>query len=367
MKYRKKEALRSFFELRGMDVQIEYEIVPRYDFDAIVETLNYIIDKNEDCCFDLTGGKELVLAAMGHVSAMREVPMFQFNVRTGSLIRVKNCDCIPESDKVSMTIAENILLNGGTVVYNDKNDFCWQLTDDFKKDIEIMWDICKPNCGLWNKQCMIFDKFISFGTIDEDYSVKVSLEYMRHRNIEPMLSHSVINPLIQAGLIKNYKIEDEILTFRFKNEQVCRAICKAGNILELYAYMTAKEIADKEQGFYDDIDVGVIVDWDADDSRNTVDTRNEIDVMIMRDLVPIFVSCKNGEVHKEALYELETVAARFGGDYSKKILLTTYVSNDTMSRKHLLKRAEEMGIYVIDNVDDMSKDEFLNEFRKRVV
>mgnify|MGYP002514930257 CR=1 FL=1 len=113
--------------------------------------------------------------------------------------------------------------------------------------------------------------------------------------------------------------------------------------------MTAKEIAYKEQGFYDDIDVGVIVDWDADDSRNTVDTRNEIDVMLMRDLVPVFISCKNGDIGEEELYKLHTVATRFGGPHVRKMLIATKLSQYKVpkSRDSLMQRAKDMDILTV--------------------
>ena len=43
------------------------------------------------------------------------------------------------------------------------------------------------------------------------------------------------------------------------------------------------------------------------------ETKNEIDVMLMRGVVPVFVSCKNGAVKMDELYKLDTVAQRFGG------------------------------------------------------
>ncbi|MBQ3225766.1 MAG: hypothetical protein IJB48_01775, partial [Clostridia bacterium] len=94
------------------------------------------------------------------------------------------------------------------------------------------------------------------------------------------------------------------------------------------------------------------------------DTKNEIDLLVMRKLIPIFISCKNGEVHKEALYELETVAEHYGGKYAKKMLLSTYVDNDDSSKGYILQRACDMGISVLCGIHDMSKAEIKERLRQ---
>ena len=108
-----------------------------------------------------------------------------------------------------------------------------------------------------------------------------------------------------------------------------------------------------------------ILVWDGE-SGGQNDTRNEIDIFVMRDLVPVFVSCKNGEVHKEALYELNTVAEKFGGEYAKKVLVCTYISYSKSSREYILQRARDMKIEVVEDVDLLSGEEFLQEIRKRI-
>ena len=369
MTQKRMDDLKRFFDFFHMDIVTEYEIVGRYDYQSIVNKLNFIIDRNEDCCFDLTGGKELVLTAMGEVSASRSIPMLQINVRTGDLLEVKNCDGLAQTPKTSIKISESIILNGGTVISDGAAGFKWQLTDDFKKDILAMWEICKKNCRLWNKHSIIFESFENWGTMTNDLCVSVNLKHMRDNGEEVFLNRGIITDLINSNLIQDYSFEDETLTFKYKNKQVHRCISKAGNILELYVYMLANEICEKETGFYDDIDIGVCVDWDSvihgalDDEK---DTKNEIDVMLTRGLVPIFISCKNGEVHKSALYELKTIADHFGGEYAKMVLVSTYISTDKESREYIIQRAEDMNINLIDGVDKLTKDEFLSILKQKV-
>lgn len=368
MSNNKMNALKRFFEMKGMAVTLEYQVVGRYDFDAILSTLNRIIDTSSECVFDLTGGREMVLAAMGEVALNREIPMVQFDVKLGKLIPVKNCGNLSVLPEPSMLISECIALNGG-VVFEGEDSFKWELNSEFVRDVEVMWQICKENCARWNKQSVILELLEHMGRIDESLCVKVDIKWAKEKRGDIYIDEEVMGQLVASRLITGYDLDEEVLTFKYKNEQVHRCITKAGNILEIYALLLLKEITKATPGFYDDIDMGVTVDWDGElhnGSTAELDTRNEIDIILMRGLVPIFVSCKNGEVHKEALYELSTVADKFGGKYAKKILLSTYICHDPESRRYILQRAKDMGIEVIDGVDCGDRERFLKVLRDKV-
>ena len=71
--------------------------------------------------------------------------------------------------------------------------------------------------------------------------------------------------------------------------------------------------------------------------------------MMMHGLVPVFVSCKNGDVQIDELYKLHTVARRFGGQNAKTVLVTTALGQ-LPNAKYIRTRAEDMGIRIVDNV-----------------
>ena len=84
----KKDAISKLFAQKNLNIKVEYEIVSRHDYDSIVNKLNTIIDLNDDCYFDITGGKEIVLTALGEVALCRNVPVFLLNVITGEFVPV---------------------------------------------------------------------------------------------------------------------------------------------------------------------------------------------------------------------------------------------------------------------------------------
>lgn len=101
------------------------------------------------------------------------------------------------------------------------------------------------------------------------------------------------------------------------------------------------------------------------------DTKNEVDVIMMRGMMPIFVSCKNGYINMEELYKLTAVADRFGGKYSKKVLVATALDNLDHSN-YIRQRAADMGIRLLEGVGknenfkrfvDLDDDEILRIVR----
>ena len=65
---------------------------------------------------------------------------------------------------------------------------------------------------------------------------------------------------------------------------------------------------------YNDALNGVVIDWDGvchDERKEHIyDTENEVDVIVMHDAVPVFISCKAGSVSTSALNEIKTLASR---------------------------------------------------------
>lgn len=368
MYQKRKEALINFFEKRSENIKLEFEIVGQYDYNSIVEKFNYIIDNNEDCGFDLTGGKEIVLAAMGEVSAKRNVPLFQINVRDGNIVKIKNCNEIIETEKNTMTIEEAVGLNCCSVVRNEKNDFNWDFSGDFKNDVNVLWGICKVNFGLWNYQSSIFESFEKLGSLCDDLSVRVNLAHMKKGGHNVFLNKRIITSLLKHGLICDFNQDEDLLNFRYKNNQVRQCLIKAGNILEIYTFLLLHEIEKETPSYYDDMDIGVYIDWDGvqyNEEEKVAETRNEVDIMVMRDLVPLFISCKNGEVHKEALYELDTVSRKFGGKYAKRFLLASYISLNADAEAYIRQRAKDMDITIVSlsDIDVLDRESFKKRLR----
>ena len=69
--------------------------------------------------------------------------------------------------------------------------------------------------------------------------------------------------------------------------------------------------------------------------------------MMTAGVIPYFVSCKTGEIHTEALNELDVLRDRFGGQMAKAAIVSASRANTAVRN-----RAFELDIQVID-LDDL--------------
>ena len=116
---------------------------------------------------------------------------------------------------------------------------------------------------------------------------------------------------------------------------------------------------------------GVFIDWDGvmhEEDDPQVDTQNEIDVILTRGLVPLFISCKNGHIDDDELFKLHTVARRFGSRYARVMLIATELDQKGPKADEAFeKRAKDMGIYLVTNAATLSDAGWEAELEKAMV
>lgn len=354
------------------DKQIEFicKAVNKNNIASIVEALSDIIDEYGDCVFDLTGGEELYLVAMGIVFERyrdRNIQMHRFNLRNNTIL---DCDqdgnTISEGDAPQLSVEENIRLYGGDVIYDDQRcdaTYDWDLDDDFRADIDAMWNICSRDVRQWNTQLGVLAAAEKFRDVSKDpLTDTVSLPILKDRvsaaGGKYVFFRSIFSGLYDAGLLLSYECDEETFSVTYKNERVKRCLIKEGQALEMKIYAIAAGAYEKDGSTtYNDVKNGVHIDWDGKiETESGHDTENEIDVMMMRGMVPVFVSCKNGQIKTEELYKLNSVANRFGGKYAKKILVATALGKDKDSER-IRQRAKDMNIRMVEGIQTMSDSE----------
>ena len=357
-------------ETNNTQTKIEYRPIRIHELYEIVNVVESVVRDYPGCHFDLTGGDDLATTAMGIIYERYKedgIELHQYNINTG---KAYDCDLdgtTLSSNLPTMTVRENIVLHGGMVVdssLRDSGSYDWSLTDDFESDIYRMWDICKANCGLWNTQISMLNAMEAYDLSEDALTMKIAIEDFRQGYKQTGGSvnlKGVLPRLERIGVILT-RASEFYYEIEFKNEQIKRCLMKAGTLLELYTLISARKITDKEgAAYYNDSMTGVFIDWDGivhDPLEQVVDTENEIDVVLMHGVVPVFISCKNGAVGDEELYKLNTVAHRFGNAYVKKVLVATTLRKAVNSRKYFLERAKDMKITVIEDVHEMTATEF---------
>lgn len=302
--------------------------------------------RGSKCFFDLTGGEGLILVAMGILSTKYETPLHQYDVWKEELITFNNREFpgieeLVEKRKINLTLDDIISMWGGSINYRQQKVVKSQMEDPaFKADFEKLWSIAGRDSRKWNGLSGVLKKLLN--REDEEMNVLASRKEFQkavQQSSGITIKHAeiMLHQLGDAGILEEVWSSEEAIGFRYKNPIIRECMMDAGCALELFAYY--EKVADDR---FSDCRVGVHIDWDGDMSGSELDVENEIDVLALEGNIPVFSSCKNGKVNQMALYELETVARRFGGRYVRREM----IAGQKMTEGYEV-RAEEMGIRVI--------------------
>lgn len=367
------------FAERGQKIEFFYKTVSKSNLDNAVAILEEIIAENEDCNFDITGGNEILNLALGMVwerNQQKNIQIHRINIRNN---KVYDCDKDGQTifeDIPKLTIQENIRIYGGDIVYGEIDDtktFNWDMNPEFVKDIENIWNICKADVRYWNTQIGVLDDISTIGETSDDgltvvvyrAALNAYLQGNKHRYVN---APEIIGPLLDLGLLTEFEETDDTITVSYKNKQIKKCLTVAGQALEMKILSTARALSDDDgTPLYNDTLSNVTIDWDGEfhdeKAEKVFDTENEIDVLLMHGIVPVFISCKNGVITADELYKLDTVAGRFGGQYAKRVIVATSLKKMKDKGVYIRQRAEDMNIRLIEDIQDMSDEELAKRIK----
>ncbi len=340
------------------------------DISALLEDL---IRKETECVIDLTGGDEAVIMAVGAVLA-------KLDTKARQQLRVEKydygmdavLDCIHDNQKlpykpVKLTVEELVALHGGKVL-PEPTAF---LDGCSRKDVDGLWQIASRDPKAWNRAISYLTEFEK-GT-DVGTEVRKPLEELQgigeFAKKEPVV-RELLDTLEQYGIIEDHSSKWE-LHYTYASAMLRYCTRKAGNVLEIKTLLEGRAVLDNGAPCFHDCRMGVRIDWDGIAHRPEEyipDTQNEIDVMLMQGMTPLFISCKNGNIGEEELYKLNTVAHRFGGPHARKMLIATDLDRKSLSgNRSFMQRAWDMDIFLETDAAKLTREEWPQIFREALL
>lgn len=335
---------------KGISSEIVLYDIKRNDLDSILETLTSIVESESDCIFDITGGEDLVLLAFGIIyeryKDTKSIQLKRFNIR---------------EEDYPLNVKELVSLYGGIVIPEEPQP----MIENALEEVNKIWNLARKNSSRWNRTHSYFKELERKGERSHDeLEMYLNLSEVKKKIVNyDVKFHDTANflkDLAKSNLMLDVKIKEDILSYKYKNPFIKRCLEKAGDALEMKAYCEALALTVNGQPYFNDCYVSVNIDWDGvihSLEDHWKDTTNEIDLILMKGLTPIFISCKNGKIGEEELYKLNTVAHRFGGKYAKKLLIATKLERESAdARKSYMQRAKDMGIMLISNAGQFTKE-----------
>lgn len=322
-----------YFHHRGVAVEVSFVPVSLLDALKIRRTLKALLRDHPDAAVDISGGTDATLFAAG--AAAGKTPVFTYSHKRNTFFEIQNA---PFARSLPCTVrldAASCFLMAGGVLLPGREDN--SVLRDRLEDMDAAFDVYRRFRLIWPRQIKVFQRISS--AADPDLRAE-GARTEKVDNGQVTVDDCLLRALESAGLIRELNTDDERVSFRFADEIVRFWLRDVGAVLELCVYAACLRA-----GCFDDVVLSAVVNWrSADQKRDTV--TNEIDVMAVRGVQPVFISCKTCDVRTEALNELAILRDRFGGEDSRALIVTS--AGVTRAASAMRKRAAALGIEVVD-------------------
>ena len=307
-------------------VEIQFERTNMLSMEDVKEVLEKLIAtfQNQELQIDITGGSEIMtacglMAAKEYSLTPTYVDFFSNQVRN-----VFTMERLVEIEHV--TLADYLTAIGGKYMSSSHH------TPE-EKDFDRILSMAKVIFSNEKK----WDKFFTHMT--HGYSAKGVMEFSMDKNRNDRDCQFILDAFLDRGYAK--KIGED--RYRFASSADKEYMTVSGIWLEMYMYIQAKQC-------FDEVYMGVDIDWNKRDICEGWD--NEIDVVVMKNSQPIFISCKMRPIEKETVYEIYSMAKRLGGSYGKALIATTVdVRSGKDERNSIYLRMAKMKVGLIESKD----------------
>ena len=327
--------MRLLFSRRGLQAELIFFKADVYNADAVLALLRTILARYGDCAIDITGGTDAVLFAAGLLCAEADIPVFTYSRKQNRFYNIRNADFADgRLCSLRYRVEDFFLMAGGSVREGRVNN---AVLERYLPDFEPFFRVFLKYRRDWTKIVTYLQRVsptAAEGPIPLEAAGPYTVKGERGSRIDA--PEDALRALEGLDLIRELRISEEGVSFRFRDAQIRAWLRDVGSVLETYVYKACLDA-----GIFDDVQLSVIVDWEGENKANSVS--NELDVMCCRGVVPLFVSCKTCDVKTEALNELAVLRDRFGGEMARAAIVTAERGNARMRN-----RASELNIQVID-------------------
>lgn len=333
------DSYRRYFLRRGLSTKVVFIKTDLMAVGPVINTLRRVTSEYEDCALDITGGSDAVLFACGLFCAEEPLPVFTFSRRSSRFYNIRNADFIEQQpDDLTYSVSDVFLMAGAEIQEGrDQADALLSHLDQFSG----FYDICDDFRRGWTDAVSYFQQISApdkYGNVTMEASGEWQVRGPQGHRLTA--NPALLTRLADLGFLLDLEMEEgRFVRFRFFDAAVRFWLRDVGSFLELYVWDVCRR-----SGLFGDLRVSTVVNWDGLPPRDAV--TNEIDVMAVRGIKPLLLSCKACPVKTEAVNELAVLRDRFGGQMAAAAVITTYPCRAVTRR-----RAMELGMDIIDRTD----------------
>lgn len=335
----KVDTLKNYYENNFKNVKLELFNVEEGNNKALEKIIDNVKDKN--IIVNLTGGKRVNSLILLDICLKMKIKALYIDIKKKVMYEFNNNDILISSKSFEDLEIDDIVKASGGMIVEDASQLC------NKKDLIYFSEQISKNLPLWHEykqklyEASIFEH-------DSNNQQRIYIHTDKLDEKEKKFLNKVLEKLEEMKEITLNKSNNKI-TVDFLNNYIKAFIFKSGTWLEIETNKLINKIEE-----IDESKNGVMFLWN-DDNKSV---RNEVDVVAVKDSVPIFISCKDSDKYNEmALNELNVYASKFGGENSYKFLVAT----KEPIKSPVSIRAKEMGIHLI--IFDGDEDKFIRTIK----
>lgn len=330
--------LREYFAHQGLDTELVFLESSLYRSDKVLKQLKSVVEKYEECMLDITGGTDAALFACGELCAQTETPAFTYSRRRKAFFNIHNAEFAENLPcRVQHNVEDCFLMAGGAMRMGRVDN---AVLNAYMDDFEPFFGVYLQYKNQWTRVVKYIQET---SQVDKGKPIPLHVEagytVKGERGARIEVPEDCLRALERIGFLREVRISSAKVSYTFKDQQIRTWLRDIGSVLELYIYKACLDA-----GIFNDVRTSAVVDWEGDFRSDNV--TNEIDVMAMQGVTPVFISCKTCEINTEALNELAILRDRFGGHGARAAIVTT--KNCRNITRH---RASELDISVIDMND----------------
>lgn len=319
------KSLREYYKNNFPRIIFKEVNVSEADDSKLKEILSEYESKN--IIVNLTGGKRINSLILCKLCISNNIKSVYVDILNKILYTFDKDIEVLKEEFDDLEIEDIINASGGKII-NHSTTLCE------KEDLIYLTKCIYKNLSLWHKHKQkLYDANIFYHDYGNPSRVIVKTKALDIK--DKKMLEEILKKLKELNGINYKNIEDNQIEVNFLNEYLKAFIFKSGTWLELATNIIINEIKD-----VDEVKSGVIFLWN-DDIRMI---RNEVDVVAIKDSVPICISCKDSDKYNEtALNELNVYSEKMGGEKVHKILVAT----KEPIKASVKERAKEMNIHLI--------------------
>ncbi|MBE6108013.1 MAG: DUF1887 family protein [Erysipelotrichaceae bacterium] len=291
-----------------------------------------LVLKYPECIFNLSNGSRTLLVKMTRYCERTHQRCYTLNFQRKTFCNLHGCDDLEKRFKVPhLSVANIIELSSGEIIKTAHA--LPSLDEEMLKDLRICIDVMNHDSNAWTRLLGVFAKELK----EEEMEDSFWMAYPEEK------THQILLNQLKEKQILHWFDHGSKIRIVFKNHKLMKLFTDSGAWLEYQSYLECLD-----SGYFDDVRISTVVDWNKESQDNN-DPTCEIDLIVIKNCIPAFVSCKMNKCSALDLYEIKLLSKKLGGSLGRAAVISKAASLERGQPLYL--KAQELEITVIGQKD----------------